>query len=59
MAGYNKTLEPRCKFTDNEKCFARKEGVCKILTAMPLPRKDGTCPFYKCMKGRNKNEWEG
>ena len=28
-------------------CFARKHKKCMILTAMPKPRKDGTCPFAK------------
>lgn len=51
--------EPDCTFRDNEKCFARKEGRCMILTSMPEPRKDGSCPFYKCMKERNKRDWEG
>lgn len=51
--------EPDCTFRDNEKCFAREEGRCMILTSMPRARKDGNCPFYKCMKERNKRDWEG
>ena len=36
-----------------------RKGRCMILTSMPRPRKDGNCPFYKCMKERNKRDWEG
>ena len=38
---------PVCTFKDHEYCFARSEGRCTILTAVPKKRKDGSCPFYK------------
>ena len=47
----------QCTFRDLDKCFARKEGRCEILTDMPKPMKDGACPFYKHKEVR-KGKWE-